>query len=483
VLDRTALLRELAEKNVDLDEVLRQVIAQITEELEADRGTLFLVDHARGQLVSRIARLTAISEIRLRIGQGVAGQVALHGQTINVPSGTRHPKFEERIDAVTGYLTQSMLTVPVFREDTVIGVLQLLNKKSGRFTRWDEKQLERLAETVGELLVSAGGLGFQLRRDNPHSISFRFNHIVGSSRVMSALYERTNRAAATDATVLIRGESGTGKELFARAVHDNSRRSGGPFVKVDCAALPAQLIENELFGHVKGAFTGADSASEGKVQAADGGTLFLDEVGELPLDVQGKLLRLLQERTFLRVGAAAPQAVDVRFVCATHRELEADVAAGRFRQDLYYRLRVVELNTPPLRLRGHSDLDRLTDHFLYRFSKRHDRPRVRLSAAARSRIHAHSWPGNVRELEHCIESAVVLSPEDEIGPELLPISQASAPEVLAEEGPRFVSEVKPLRDLERDYIEFVLRRCEGNRSEAARQLGIGRNTLQRKLKE
>ena len=487
LLDRGTMLRELSEKNVDLEEFMTQVIEQITQALDADRGTLFLVDHARNQLVSRVARLPEISEIRLSIGQGVAGWVAKHGEPVNVPHGVSHPRFEGNVDARTGYETRNMLAVPVFREEpgaaTVIGVLQLLNKRAERFTRWDERRLARLARDVGEALGMADGVNFMLRQDNQHSIFFRYNHIVGSSPPMRALYDRTFRAASTDATVLIRGESGTGKELFARAVHDNSRRSNGAFVKVDCAALPAQLIENELFGHERGAFTGADRAAPGKVQAAEGGTLFLDEVGELPLDVQGNLLRLLQDRTYLKVGGTQPQSADVRFVCATNRDLEADVADGQFRQDLYYRLRVVELETPPLRDRGHPELDRLIDHFLYNFALRHERAGVTLSHAARDRLHAHGWPGNVRELEHCIEAAVALrKPGEVIEPEDLSLHSNASPQPPPAPTSAFVTELRSLKSVERDYIVYVLEACGGNRSEAARVLGIGRNTLLRKLK-
>ena len=304
---------------------------------------------------------------------------------------------------------------------------------------------------------------------------------------MQAVFDRTARAARTDATVLVRGESGSGKEAIARAVHFNSPRRDAPFVKVDCAALPENLIENELFGHEQGAFTGADRAADGKVQAARGGTLFLDEVGELPLPVQGKLLRLLQERTFLKVGGTQPQRADLRFVAATHRDLEAAVAEGSFRQDLYYRLRVVQLDLPSLRERGAPDIDRLIDHFLFRFAREHDRGDLALAPAARTLLLAHDWPGNVRELEHCIESAVVLAVGDTITPDQLQLGPTSGERPSLAGGEvdpeRFHTQIRPLRDVELAYIRHVLARCDDNRSQAARVLGIGRNTLLRKLKD
>jgi Nif-specific regulatory protein len=478
-------LKELVvDRQVDLDELLQLVVDEVTRRLGADRGTLYLVDHARGELVSRVAHLPEIAEIRLRLGEGVAGWVARSGRVLNMRRGAQEPRFTRRIDELTGYQTESLLAVPVAgRSGAVIAVLQLLNKRGKDFESQDERLLTTLAAQVAGLLESTS-LRSQLRPGQKHPLSFRFNHIVGESAAMHEVYERTGRAARTDATVLIRGESGTGKELIARAIHCNSQRREGPFVRVDCAALPEGLIENELFGHEAGAFTGADRASDGKVHAAEGGTLFLDEVGELPASVQGKLLGLLQDRTYYRVGGTRPRKANVRFVCATHRDLEADVKAGRFRLDLYYRLRVVEIAVPPLRERGHADLDRLVDHFLFELATRHGRPEMRLTSQARAALHAHPWPGNVRELENAIEAAVVLAPGPEITAGLLRLGpEAGVPASRAEADGAFLTPLRPLREVERAYIEHVLARCEGNRSAAARLLGIGRNTLVRKLNE
>mgnify|MGYP002629623778 CR=1 FL=1 len=466
---------------LDLEAVLRGVVDEVAGELQADRGTLYLVDHARHELVSRVAHLPELREIRLAKGEGIAGWVAQTGETVSVPRGDRDERFAARIDRSTGYHTRSLLAVAV-RDGggAIIGVLQVLNKRDGVFESADARRLEGLAVEVAEVLERTS-LRSQLRPDAVLPLSFHFNHIVGESVAMREVFRRTGRAAGTDATVLVRGESGSGKEVIARAVHHNSPRRDGPFVKVDCAALPAQLIENELFGHERGAFTGADRQADGKVRAADGGTLLLDEVGELPLAVQGKLLRLLQERTFLRVGGSRALAVDLRFVCATHRNLEADVAAGRFRQDLYYRLRVVQIEVPPLRARGAPDLDRLIDHFFFEHRRRHGRRALRLTSEARVALHAHDWPGNVRELEHCLESAVVLAPGDDVGVDALSLGPPRAG-VSVGTADLFVADLGSLRDVERAYLEHVLRRCGGNRTETARVLGIGRNTLIRKLK-
>jgi len=284
--------------------------------------------------------------------------------------------------------------------------------------------------------------------------------------------------------VLLRGETGAGKGLFARAIHANSRRRAGPFVTVDCTTLPEALVESELFGHEKGSFTGADRRVPGKVDAADGGTLFLDEVGELTLAVQARLLRFLQEHSFERVGGRATIKVDVRVLTATHRDLEALVAQGRFRQDLFYRLRVVEITVPPLRARGGDEVLALAEHFLDGFTRRYDRPGLRLSSASRLALRAHDWPGNVRELEHTIERAVVLCPDELIGTEHLglPVRRGPAPEPTSAAPVEGV--VLPLglslSEVQARYVEATLRAFGNNRSQAARALGVGRNTLRRK---
>ncbi|MCB9677187.1 MAG: sigma 54-interacting transcriptional regulator [Alphaproteobacteria bacterium] len=470
------LLGNLADRQVDLDVVLRRIVDETTRRLDADRGTLYLVDHATRELVSRVAHLPEIAEIRLRIGEGVAGWVADEAQAVRIARDEQDARHSVRFDAMTGYRTDSMLAVPLLRDGVVLGVLQLLNQRTGRFSEADEAALARIGEQVVRILDGTS-LRSQLQPDNPRPLAFRFNHIVGESASMQAVYARVARAAPKDVTVLVRGETGTGKELIARAVHHNSARRDGPLVKVDCAALPESLIENELFGHEKGAFTGADRRTEGKVHAADGGTLFLDEIGELTLPVQGKLLRLLQDKRFLRVGGTVPEPADVRFVCATHVDLERRVAEGTFRRDLYYRLRVVEIVMPPLRARGHGDLDRLVDHFLFEFCRRHKRD-VTLSTGARNALHSWPWPGNVRELEHCLESAVVLCPASVIEVGHLPLGDDTLPESVDV----FTSDLRPLEAVERDYVRWALELHDGNRSATAAALGIGRNTLLRKLK-
>ena len=257
-----------------------------------------------------MAHLPEITEIRLRLGEGVAGQVARTGKPLRVRSAADDARVAKRFDEMTGYRTRSLMAAPLCSADGhVIAVLELINKRVGEFDREDEANLGECARSLARLMLDTS-LGSQLGPGTTQPLAYRFNNIVGNSAPMQQAYDLIERAARTDVTVLIRGESGTGKELFARAAHDNSPRADGPFVKVDCAALPDKLIENELFGHERGAYTGADQAADGQVAAAQGGTLMLDEIGELPLGVQGKLLRLLHEKTYLRVGGREPREAD-----------------------------------------------------------------------------------------------------------------------------------------------------------------------------
>jgi two-component system NtrC family response regulator len=305
--------------------------------------------------------------------------------------------------------------------------------------------------------------------------TFRFENLVGSSEAMRRLYELLELTAPTMSTTLISGETGTGKELVARAIHYNSPRREAPFVTVNCGALPDSLVEAELFGHRKGAFTGADSNRPGKFEAADGGTLFLDEVGEIPLELQPKILRALQTGEIDRIGQDHPSRIDVRIVAATNSDLEQAVSEGTFRRDLFYRLAVVQITVPPLRERR-DDIPLLAQHFLARFSERSRRSGLRFPPEVFALFDRYHWPGNVRELENAVERMVVLSRDDVLSLDALPDQIAGAKEteharlMLPDGGVVFES-------LERDFIQQALRRTQGNQTQAARLLGMTRSTL------
>jgi DNA-binding NtrC family response regulator len=303
---------------------------------------------------------------------------------------------------------------------------------------------------------------------------------------MRRVFETIQKVAETDLTVLIRGASGTGKELVAQALHQHSPRKNRPFVAVNCAAISRELVESELFGHEKGAFTGADARRAGRFEAADGGTVFLDEIGDMARETQAKVLRVLQERSLERVGGTQPIEVDVRVVAATHRDLEAEVEAGRFREDLYYRLKVVEIDLPPLRERT-EDLPGLAERFLQQVAERLGREKKRLGDQALARLIRHTWPGNVRELRNVIEQAAVLAPGASIEEADLNLSEetdASASR-LPDPGAVPFSDAKKqvVEDFERGFLLRALRDNDGNISRTAEAIGMVRQSLQQKIRE
>ncbi|MFN8177239.1 MAG: sigma-54 dependent transcriptional regulator [bacterium] len=308
--------------------------------------------------------------------------------------------------------------------------------------------------------------------------------LLGESPLFREAVRQARRVAPSDATVVLLGESGTGKELFARAIHRWSGRADGPLVSVNCAAIPSELMEAEFFGSERGAFTGSVSRKIGKVEAASGGTLFLDEIGELSAELQAKLLRVLQERAFVRVGGTDEIHSDIRVVCATNSDLAAQVREGRFREDLFYRLHVFPIRVPSLRERP-GDVARLAEAFLEEARTKEKRPALRLTEAAMAALGAHLWPGNVRELKNAIERAVILAEGDAIGAEHLPALGAATPAGAASEEDLPLLEVgrRAQREAEHRAIRRALEASGGNRTEAAKRLGVSYKTLWSKLKE
>ena len=318
-----------------------------------------------------------------------------------------------------------------------------------------------------------------LSDEAPPPGDFADDGIVGDSPALREVMESVRRVAPSGAPVLLTGESGTGKELFARAVHRRSLRCRGPLVAVNCAAIPSELLESKLFGHEKGAFTGAVGSHRGHFEVASGGTLFLDEIGEMDFAVQAKILRALESGEVTRVGAERPTAVDVRIVAASNRDLAAAVDASRFRPDLYYRLAVVELALPPLRDRG-ADFEHLLRHFLDRYGRAYDRPVRRITDEARYLLAVHEWPGNVRELQNAVERAVLLMPDDVLGVAQLPPAVRGASPHEGRPGADG-GELPPLAEVERRHVLAVLASTGGELARTAEILGIHRNTLRNKL--
>lgn len=318
-------------------------------------------------------------------------------------------------------------------------------------------------------------------------IFFPCPEIIGKSPVMQKVYEDAKKVAQTDATVLLLGESGTGKELFARAIHSLSKRSNGPFLAINCAAIPETLIENELFGHEKGSFTGAISRQLGKFELANGGTIFLDEIGELPKEMQVKVLRVLQEKSFERIGGSTTIKVDVRILCASNKDLKKEVEEGRFREDLYYRINIFPIYLPPLRERL-SDIPDLVEHFLLKYSNEFGKKKIKIHPEAMKKLTTYSWPGNIRELENTIERAIILSKGDTIMPEdiylgdlkaykISPLDLLELPESLNEAVNKVVEEVEVYK------IIKALQETSGKIEEASKILKISTKTLREKMKK
>jgi len=352
-----------------------------------------------------------------------------------------------------------------------------------------EKPFEQ--EQIRQVVAKAMSTYTLARRDaRPEEPSGRGRfRLVGESPAIRQIYAVVEKVANTPSTVLITGESGTGKELIARALHENSSRHGGPFIKINCAAIPKTLMESELFGYEKGAFTGAVGAKPGRFELAHGGTLFLDEIGEIPVEMQVKLLRVLQESEFERVGGIKTIKVDVRLVTATNRDLLQDISAGSFREDLYYRLNVVPIHIPPLRERR-EDIPLLLDHFLAKFNDRLKKQIGSVSADAISRMVSYHWPGNIRELENMMERTMLFCESPEIGvsdlpPEIGGLPAAALPAAAAGAGAASLKEAvrAETERVERELIQKALDETGGNVTQAARKLKISRKSLQTKMKE
>ncbi len=491
-LDVLASVSQLMATRSGQQEMLTKVLHELERKLRMRHSTVMLLSGDGSELVVEATRQRQSqdwSAVRYRRGEGVTGNVLQTGTPAVVPRISQEPRFTNRIHRRAEATSEeaSFVCVPIVLENEVVGtlsadlppqpvdllqeharVLQItasliaFDVKSRRVAQLEQAKLEaenlRLRSELGEL--------------------FRPENIIGNSRPMQAVYQRIHQVAATDTTVLIRGESGTGKELVASAIHYSSDRAGKPFVKVNCAALSEGLLESELFGHEKGAFTGAIQPRRGRIEEAEGGTLFLDEIGDFSPAIQVKLLRVLQEREIERVGSNKTIPINVRIITATNRDLEAAVAGQTFRQDLYYRINVVPILLPTLRDRKH-DILLLADHFVEKYSQKMEKTVRRISTPAINMMFAYHWPGNVRELENCIEHAVLLSTDGVIhGHNLPPTLQMPDPSGSAATG----SLTTHVALLEKDMIIDALKSNQGNMTAAARQLGITARMIRYKIK-
>jgi transcriptional regulator with PAS, ATPase and Fis domain len=372
----------------------------------------------------------------------------------------------------------SVMCVPLLERGNLIGVIYVGNDHVAQL--FDESSLEVLTIFAAQasLLIRNALLVNELQLDNKSLQErierMRFGEILGASPVMQEVFRKVQKVASTDISVLVTGDTGTGKELIARELHNRSPRVKGPFVSINCGAIPENLLESELFGYVRGAFTGAVANKTGRFQAANKGTLFLDEIGEMPLQLQVKILRALQDRVVVRVGDTNADPIDIRVVAATNRDLEVEIKAGRFREDLYYRLNVVHLHLPPLRERG-DDIVVLARYMLSRYAPEYGNKVRGFSPSAIASIKRHRWPGNIRELENRIKKAVVLSDKALLGPEDLGLHSDDLPPILP------LAEAR--EQWQREYINEVLELNGGNRTKTARDLGVDPRTIFRHLEK
>jgi len=433
----------------------------------------------------------ATRAVSYKIGEGITGRVVQSAKPIVVPQVSREPLFLDRLAARKKTLKRQELTfvcVPILVNRKAIGALGVDVKYA------PERDYERatgflsiIAAMIAQAITVDQLIETDRRRlldENTHLKQelrerYDFSHIIGNSNPLRQVYEQVTQVARTNTTVLLRGESGTGKELIAHAVHYNSLRAHKPFIKVSCAALPETLIESELFGYEKGAFTGAQGRKKGRFELADGGTLFLDEIGDLNMSTQIKLLRVLQEREFERLGGTETIKINVRLVAATNRDLEKAMSAGQFREDLYYRLNVFTIFMPPLRERK-SDVLLLADHFLEKFSREHHKHIKRISTPAIDMLASYHWPGNVRELENIIERAVLVCETGVIHGHHLP------PTLQTAERSGTITRLSldaAVGAYESDLIQDALKTTRGNRKRAAQLLDTTERILGYKVKK
>jgi Nif-specific regulatory protein len=466
--------------------LLTRILESATRLTAGEASSLLLLNSENNKLYFEISlgsKGPDVQQYSLNLGEGIAGWVAQNNRSLIVNDVAKDDRFYADISQQVGFATRSILAVPMRIKEQCVGVIEIINKTEGElFEQGDLEWLEIFANQAALAIVNARS--FQLVQNE---VSFlrgqidekKYSTFVGNSEAICNCLTIAHKAAATDSSVLITGESGVGKELIAEQIHQSSRRRNGPFIRVNCAALPESLIESELFGHVKGAFTDAAQDRRGRFELADGGTIFLDEIGEVPINVQAKLLRVLQSRIFERVGSSEPMSSDVRIIAATNRNLSKSIENNSFRRDLYYRLNVLPITVPPLRDRQ-EDVPLLADHFLTLYSREMNKRISGFSSEAMDILMRYEWPGNVRELQNVIERAVVLSANETLQADDLMLMQDGAESPVLYQG-RTLKEAINL--FKRHFVADTLKKNGGVQKHAARELGIQRTYLSRLIKE
>jgi len=467
----------------ELEPLLVRMAEAATRLLKADRASIFLWDRAHHTLIGRPALGVKGGELRVADDRGVVGRVLQSGEPARVDSATQPEAVDRDVDTHLHYRTRTLLCVPLQTQaGERFGAFELVNKLSGAFTQEDQEALVDLAAHAAVALENAQdrqklmAANRQLAEQAAEGA-----RLIGECPAIQSLRSIVRRVAETDLAVLITGENGTGKEVVAQSIHYLSRRRGQPFIALNCAAIPDTLAESELFGHEKGAFTDAHESRPGKFELASGGTLFLDEIGDLSLNCQAKLLRVLEEKVMIRVGGSAPITTDARVLAATNQKLAEMVQQKRFREDLYFRLNVVTLELPPLRQRE-GDILLLAEHFLNDFCRRARRKPPELSAAARKRLAEHHWPGNIRELRNLMERLAYLTVGDRIEAEDLAfiLSPQRSSALIDDLGQNLSNATASFQT---EYIRRTIDQLGGNMSRAAERLGLHRSNLYRKMRQ
>lgn len=471
----------------DLRAVLQRIVESAMRLTEGAASSLLLLNPDNQKLYFEIAlgsKGPQVQEFSLDLGEGIAGWVAQHNRSLIVNDTDSDPRHHRDIPRKIGYSADSILAVPMRVKQRCIGVIEIINKRNNQLFNDDDLQwLEIFANQAAIAIQNARS--FQQARTQIDLLQDKvtqdqgYHTLVHGDSAMGGVLDLVERIAPTDGTVLILGESGVGKELIAERIHLASPRAKQPFIRVNCAALPAPLLESELFGHVKGAFTDAVANRRGRFELADRGTIFLDEIGDLPLPLQAKMLRVIQERTFERVGSSESITVDVRIIAATNRVIEDLVERNEFRSDLYYRLNVLPLTIPPLRERP-EDIAELAQFFLKRFAHDTNKKVMSFSDEAMETLLSYQWPGNVRELENAVERAVVITRGERIGPDDLLLHAGDAPEQVRYRDKTLKESVNLFK---KQFIRGALERNGWNHTETARELSVQRSYLSKLVKD
>lgn len=492
-LELLTKITEAMASTTDLGVSLEKILASFSHFLNLNRGTITLIE--KETQTAKIVAAYGLSKVEkskgfYKIGEGITGHVIQTQEPVMIPVLSQDVRFLNRTGARSKSDKLSFLCVPIFQKGNVIGALSADRAYQPKHHLKHDLQVLQITTTIISHILDM----YDLRELDRHELlmenetlrselesKFQFSEIVGHSHKMGEVFKLLSQVTQSNTTVMIRGESGTGKEMIAHAIHYNSLRKKSPFIKVNCAAIPESLLEAELFGYERGAFTGAMKAKPGKFEMAQKGTIFLDEIGDFPLSTQVKLLRVLQSREVERLGSTKSTSLDVRVVVATNRNVEEDIKTGKFREDLYYRINVFPIYLPPLRERK-TDVLLLAEHFLEKYNSENNKKIKRISTPAINMLMSYHWPGNVRELENCIERAVLVCQGNALRagdmPPSLQTSDSTSSAAIID-----LTMTEAVNGFEQEMIIEALKKNDGSQKKASKQLGITERILGYKIKK